>query len=219
MTTEASAGASSSAPAAGASEQNNGGAPSGESLLTEGSAAASPEGKGEGADGTKPESKEDKAGSETKGAEAPEKYEFKMPEGVELDGDAAAEFSSLAKELKLSQADAQRVADIAAKMQQKQAERTVETVKGWAEQSKADKEFGGDNLKQNLAVAQKAIDTFGSSELKSLLNSTGLGNHPELIRFAFKAGKAISEDGFVKAGARAATPAASLEKRLYPDMN
>lgn len=149
----------------------------------------------------------------------PEKYEFTMPDGVELDSKAAEEFSAIAKELKLSQADAQRIADVATKMQQKQAEAHAETVKGWAEQCKTDKDFGGDNLQQNLSVARKAIDTFGSPELKALLNSSGLGNHPEVVRFAFKAGKAVSEDSFVKSGSRVPTPEQSMEKRLYPDMN
>jgi len=142
-----------------------------------------------------------------------------MPEGVELDGPAADEFSAIAKELKLSQADAQRVANVAVKMQQQQAETHAATVKGWADQCKTDKEFGGDNLEPNMAVARKAIDTFGSPELKALLNSSGLGNHPELVRFAFKAGKAVSEDTFVRSGSRAPTPELSMEKRLYPDMN
>jgi len=150
----------------------------------------------------------------------PEKYEFTMPDGVELDGKAADEFSAIAKELKLSQADAQRIADVATKMQQKQAETHVATVKGWAEQCKTDKDFGGDNLEENMSVARKAIDTFGSPELKALLNSSGMGNHPEVVRFAFKAGKAISEDTFVRSGSRAPTPEnESLEKRLYPTMN
>ena len=172
---------------------------------------------------TEPTGADDKAGEQStddKGASAaPEKYEFTMPDGVELDAAAADEFSAIAKELKLSQADAQRIADVATKMQQKQAETHVATVKGWAESCKTDKEFGGDNLEQNLSVARKAIDTFGSPELKALLNTSGLGNHPEVVRFAFKAGKAISEDTFVKAGARVPTPESSLEKRLYPDMN
>lgn len=205
----------------GATPTNNGGAPSGETLLT-GGAPAAPETKTEGAPVVP--GAEVKAGEgEKKDGEGtptvPEKYDFVMPEGVVLDTAAAEEFSVLAKELKLDNATAQRVADIAAKMQLKHAEQQAATVKGWADSSKTDKEFGGDNLKQNLSVAQKAIDTFGSSELKAMLKETGLGNHPEIIRFAFKAGSAISEDGFVRAGSRAPTPTASLEKKLYPNMN
>lgn len=174
--------------------------------------------------GNPPAADAGKRGSEDKGAQGdepqvPETYELKMPEGVDLDKQAADEFTAIAKELKLSQADAQRIADVAAKMQQKQAETHAEMVKGWAEGCKTDKEFGGDNLQQNLSVARKAIDTFGSPELKALLNRTGMGNHPEVVRFAFKAGKAISEDGFVQSGSRTPTPDATLEKRLYPNMN
>jgi hypothetical protein len=149
----------------------------------------------------------------------PDAYDLKMPEGVELDKAAADEFGTIAKELKLSQVDAQRIADVAVKMQQKQAETHAEMVKGWVDQCKTDKEFGGDNLEQNLGVARKAIEAFGSPELKSLLNNTGIGNHPELVRFAYKAGKAISEDTFVASGSRAPTPETTLEKRLYPNMN
>lgn len=201
-----------------ATTQNTGGAPIGEPLLTNG-AAPGAEAKVDDANGIKTEPKEPDAKADDKGTEVPEKYDFKMPEGVELDAAAAEEFSVLAKELKLDQATAQKIADIGAKMAQKQAERHAETVKGWTTESKADKEFGGDNLQQNLAVAQKAIDTFGSKELKALLVSSGLGNHPEIIRFAYNTGKAISEDGFMRSGSRTSTPATSLEKQLYPNMN
>lgn len=215
--------ATSAAPTTGAPAAS--GAPTG-AAPTEGAAPAATlttegtTGESKPAEGTPPKEGEQKPNGETKSTDVPEAYTFTMPEGVELDGEAAAEFSALAKELKLPAAEAQRVADIAIKMAQKQAEQTAKVVKDWAEQSKADKEFGGDNLDVNLAIAKKAIDAFGSAELKTLLNTSGMGNHPEFIRFAFKAGKAISEDTFVKGG----NPATSnvnvpLEKRLYPNMN
>lgn len=170
----------------------------------------------EKAEGEKGKAEGDKPKAETK---APEAYEFKMPEGVELDKAAADEFSSIAKELDLTQDQAQRVAEVAMKMQQRQAEQQVATVRGWAEQCKTDKEFGGDNLEQNLGVARQAIDTFGSKELKALLDKTGLGNHPELVRFAFKAGKAIDTAKYQPGGARTPTDQTDPAKKLYPDMN
>lgn len=133
----------------------------------------------------------------------PESYDLKMPDGVQLDKAAADEFTAIAKELKLSAEDAQKVADVGAKMAQRQAEAHATMVESWVTAVKTDKEIGGDNLDQNLAVARKAMETFGTPELKELLNSTGLGNNPEVIRAFFKAGKAISEDGFVKAQAPA----------------
>ena len=148
----------------------------------------------------------------------PESYELKMPDGVELDQAATTEFTAIAKELKLDQAAAQKLADIGAKMAQRQADAHAQLVETWTEQVKTDKEIGGDKLAENLGVARKAIDTFGSPELKALLNSTGLGNHPEVVKLAFKVGKAISEDGFVSGSPKGNTtndPA----KKLFPNMN
>jgi hypothetical protein len=65
------------------------------------------------------------------------------------------------------------------------------------EASKQDKEFGGPALAENLSVAKKALDAFGTAELRTLLNESGLGNHPEIVRLFFRAGKAISEDRVV----------------------
>jgi hypothetical protein len=147
----------------------------------------------------------------------PESYEFQMPEGVEIDQDAVQEFSGLAKELKLDQANAQKVADIAVKMMAKQTEQHQNLVTSWTEQTKADKEFGGDRLNENLAVAKKALDTFGTPELRDVLNMTGLGNHPEVIRAFYRAGKAISEDRFISGSPKGAE--VDPARRLFPSMN
>jgi hypothetical protein len=147
----------------------------------------------------------------------PESYELKMPDGVQLDSAAAEEFTAIAKELKLDQAAAQKLADIGAKMATRQAEAHAQLVETWTEQVKTDKEIGGDKLDQNLGIARKAIDTFGSPELKALLNSTGLGNHPEVVKLAFKVGKAISEDRFVTGSPKGAET--DMAKKLFPNMN
>lgn len=220
MTTESTPAGGTPNPAAAPSTPNTGAgaAPAGsDTMLGAGNAAPGNQAdKGQAPGAQNPDAKGDQGNK----PEVPEAYEFKMPDGMELDGKAAEEFTAIAKELKLSQADAQRIADVAVKMQQKQAETHVEMVKGWADQCKIDREFGGDNLHESLATARKAIDAFGSPELKALLNSSGLGNHPEVVRFAFKAGKAMSEDTFVQSGARTPTPEGTpLEKRLYPNMN
>ena len=171
--------------------------------------------------GTEATATADAAGTQdTKPTEpvVPETYELKMPEGVELDQAATTEFTAIAKELKLDQEAAQKLADIGAKMAQRQVEAHAQLVETWTEQVKTDKDIGGDNLAENLGVARKAIDTFGSPELKALLNSTGLGNHPEVVKLAFKVGKAISEDGFVSGAPKGNTPN-DPAKRLFPNMN
>jgi hypothetical protein len=159
------------------------------------------------------EAKADEAATEVT---APESYEFAMPEGVELDEKAAAEFSDIAKELKLPQDQAQKIVDMYAKRVQGQVEAHKALVEGWASTVKADKEIGGDKLPESLATARKAVDTFGSPELKSLLNTSGLGNHPEFVKLMYRAGKAISEDRFIVGGETGAVNT-DIAKSLYPN--
>lgn len=147
----------------------------------------------------------------------PESYEFAMPEGVQLDKTAADEFSAIAKELKLDQATAQKVADVGAKMAQRQTEAHTKLVESWTEAVKTDKEIGGDKLAENLGVARKALEAFGTPELKDVLNATGFGNHPEVIKAFYKIGKAISEDRFVTGSAKGAET--DIAKRMFPSMN
>jgi hypothetical protein len=135
-------------------------------------------------------------GNKTGGA--PEAYEFKAIEGREFDPEVLTTFSDVAKELNMPQEAAQKMLDkIAPKIQERQMQQLEAVRSEWAQSSQQDKEFGGEALKENLAVAKKSLDAFGTPELRSLLEVSGLGNHPEIIRFMFKAGKAISEDRYV----------------------
>lgn len=154
---------------------------------------------------------------DVKTPEVPESYDLKMPDGLELDKAAADEFSAIAKELKLDQPTAQKLADVAAKMQQRQVEQHAKLVESWVETVKTDKDIGGDKLDENLAVARKALEAFGTPELRDVLNATGFGNHPEIIKAFFKAGKAISEDGMVRGSAK--TGDSDPAKKLFPNMN
>lgn len=165
------------------------------------------------ADGAKPDG--DKP-ADDKGTKAPESYDLQMPDGVELDTAAAEEFKGIAKEYGLTQEQAQKVADIGAKMVQRQTEAHQAQVQTWVDAVKTDKEIGGDKLNENLAIARKTIDTFGSPELKEMLNVTGIGNHPEIVKLAYKIGKAISDDGFVRGGNTSAPRSAA--EVMYPSM-
>lgn len=132
---------------------------------------------------------------------APEKYEFQAPDGTALDDAVVGAFSEVAKKHNLTQEQAQDIlASVAPVIASRNAEAFSATVTGWAEETKADKEIGGAALNENLAIGKKALDAFGSDPLRTMLNDTGLGNHPEVIRFFVKVGKAISEDGFVAGG-------------------
>lgn len=151
------------------------------------------------ADGDKPADKPDDKEQKQEGA--PEKYEFKAGEGVDLDTEALKDFEPVARDLNLTNEQAQKLVDaypkILAGVQQRQAEAWQKQTEGWAETVKADKEIGGDKLTANLSAAQRALDQFGTQELKEYLNATGLGNHPDLVKTFVKIGKAMSEDGMV----------------------
>lgn len=176
------------------------------------------------AEGEKPVT-EGKPTTETKPEGAPEKYDFKAPEGKEYDSVVLDSFSEAAKEANLTQDAAQKLLEkVAPALATRQQEQVKAIQDGWAESSRSDKEFGGEKLKENLGIAKKALDQFSpnnadgsKSEFRKLLDDTGMGNHPEFIRFMFRAGKAISEDSFVSGAPnnKANTNAADV---LYPTM-
>lgn len=147
-------------------------------------------------DGEKPEEKD-----EQKPEGAPEKYEFQAGEGVELDAEALKDFEPVARELNLTNEQAQKLVDaypkILSGVQQRQTEAWQAQTEQWAADVKADKEVGGDKLTANLSAAQRALDQFGTPELREYLDGTGLGNHPELVKAFIKVGKAMSEDGVI----------------------
>ncbi len=129
---------------------------------------------------------------------APEAYSFKAPEGTEYDPEILESFLGAAKEAGLTQDAAQKLIEkMAPALAARQVDQLQAIHKEWQTASTADKEFGGDKLQENLGVARKALENFGTPELRSLLDETGLGNHPEVIRMLYRAGRAISEDRFV----------------------
>jgi hypothetical protein len=141
---------------------------------------------------------------------------FQLPEGLTADEEILGEFKATAKELKLSQEGAQKLVALQAKMADKQQAAVQAMRAQWAEASKADTEFGGEALQENLGVAKRALESFASPQLRQLLNESGLGNHPEVIRHFVRVGKAISEDGRVVTGTKATTPN-DPARRMFPN--
>lgn len=162
--------------------------------------------------GAEQQAKDQKADPGKSAVAAPEKYEFKTAEGQELDAEAVKAFEPIAKELNLSNEQAQKLVDVygskimphVMKQIDEQWSRQSEQ---WAEQVRADKDLGSD---ASIGAAQKAMDKFGSPELKQYLTETGLGNHPELVRIFANIGKAMSEDGLVTGNSGGAKSAADV---------
>ena len=164
----------------------------------------------------------EKAAAE-KPAGAPETYEFKNPDGVgevEIDKKIHDAYAEAARELDLPQEKAQGLFDKTMTALHKYGiEEQNRQTDEWIKTAKADPEFGGEKLDENLGIAAKAVKEFGSDGLRELLDSPhGVGNHPELIRFLVKVGRAVSEDRFVGSNKGETTLDDDVAKahKLYP---
>lgn len=166
-------------------------------------------------DGNQDEGKQTDEGAAKSGA--PEKYEFAAPEGTELDSEAVAVFEPIARELNLTNEQAQKLVDLygtrmtqTVEAQQAAWQKQLET---WVSDIKSDKEIGGKAFDQQVNYAKSAITKFGTDELKQALDATGFGNHPELVRVFARIGKAMAEDTFVQSNA--ASGKRSVEELFY----
>ena len=168
-----------------------------DSLLNQEPAPEAEEGtQGEGVDGNTG------AKSEEESTESISYENLKLPEGtpegMEMDKALMEKALPIFKEAKLSEESAQALVDIVAQDRIDQQKALVDgfnkQVEQWVADTKADKEIGGDRLTESLAMGNVAINKFGSPELKGLLDSHGIGNHPEMIRFAANVGRALQED-------------------------
>lgn len=143
--------------------------------------------------------------------------DFNVPEGLEIDADVLGSFKEVARELGISQEHAQKLIDLQAGLVQKQAEAMQAALTAqaqqWADAVKADKDLGGERYDATVTAAAKAVERFGTPELRTLLNETGLGNHPEMVRAFYRIGQALSEDNLVQGGTQ--TTGKSLAERLW----
>jgi hypothetical protein len=154
---------------------------------------------------------------------APAEYEnFALPDGRTLDPVMDTDLKTLAKELDLTQAGAQKLAELGAKAATKWStdlqSHIDATSDAWEQAAKADKDIGGDKLPANLGLAKSALDRFGTPELRELLNTSRLGNHPDMIRLLAKVGQATSDDSRLTTGIPPNAPGAkSPASVMFPN--
>lgn len=165
---------------------------------------------------------ESKTADKPDGEKTPEpKLELKLPEGALLKPEHVEQIASLAKEQGLSNAQAQAIlereaamAADTAKAQQAEFDRIKDE---WRQRASEDKEIGGSAFKENVENAFRALNAYGSQALRDALDSTGFGNHPELIRVFSRIGKDMAEDKFVHSKGQSVTNK-DHAKVLYGDM-
>lgn len=167
-------------------------------------------------DKAKPESDEDKKKREEKEDQPvdPTSYELvEIPEGFELDPSIDKEFREFAASRKWSKDDVKELSAMQVKLYAKQSEAHADRVAAWADEVKADKEIGGRDFDANAAKAREAKLAFFSPEFDKMLDKTGLGNHPDMIKGLVRIGKAMGEMGTLP-GKGVTTPSSILEN-LY----
>lgn len=117
------------------------------------------------------------------------------PEDVSFQPNQVATFKGLAEELKLSAEQMQKLVDFETQAARENAAKTEEEkrdiIAGWARQTKA---LYGANLEEEISFALRAANAFGGPEFRALLEDTGLGNHPIMLRTLIGIGRCISED-------------------------
>lgn len=201
---------------------DNGSDAADEDLLGEPAPTGEPEGSDEGKAGDQEEDDDLLDGKVAKGEEqnpAPEDYEFKIPEGYEQDAELTDAFKPVAKELGLSQDQAQGLVEkfgpqMLAKIGERQAAQWKDIQRTWANEFKNDPEYGGKNLEVSLGHVARARDFLGP-DFTAAIKLTGGNNNPAILKALAKVGKALGEDepGFGRPAAKAKT---ALET-LYPN--
>ena len=110
---------------------------------------------------------------------APENYDFKPPEGRNYDPEVMKVYTEVAKELNLSQDAAQKLlSKLGPPVEARQARELEQLRTGWTNDSKADTEFGGERLTENLAIAKKSLDQFWYAWLTFAVERIGTWKSP-----------------------------------------
>lgn len=162
-----------------------------------------------GADGDSDENKEEKPG-------APEQYEaFKVPEGVTIDETAATEFGTLAKELNLTQENAQKLVDYQIKFQRAQ------NAKLDALTRKQSDDWRAETLKaykpEELADARRGFKS-APKDVQQMLAACGFDNHKSFVEFFATVGKSLKEDKF-ETGKGKGGQVKTTANVIYPELN
>ena len=89
-----------------------------------------------------------------------------------------------------------------------------EQVEQWRRDVAADPEMGGDRLAGTVARAQLALERFDTDgSIGRLLEESGYGNHPAVIRFFNRMADGLMEDSLPQS--RPDLPLQPLEERMY----
>lgn len=158
---------------------------------------------------------------------------FKLPDGIQVQEDKLSEFTNDLADFELGAKDHASTQEFGQKLLDKHIVLVTDAVKNaiemnksadlakhneWREQTKKDPIIGGNRLETTKSDALKFIRTHGGTaaqqqEFIQLMNETGVGNHPAMIRMLAQAGKNMSEPRPLAATKPASKPENPIDKR------
>jgi hypothetical protein len=123
---------------------------------------------------------------------------LKLPEGFQVPEEASTEFLKVLNDARVPASAAQGLLDLQAKVLS-DAETAAETQwnetqAAWRKEIEKLPEIGGANLPATEIAVAKVLDTFGTPELRQMLDITGAGNHPTMVKFLHKLSTVMNED-------------------------
>lgn len=147
--------------------------------------------------------------------------ELALPENSKLSASDLESVKAFAKENGLSKEVAQKILDDKASIKEAYVSELQESAKkqadAWLNDAKNDPEIGK-AFNENVILANRALDKFATKELRQALDVSGLGNHPEMLKFASRVGKFLADDKFESAPKSPAAPK-SMEELFYGKNN
>ncbi len=138
-------------------------------------------------------------GNEAEVKVVPEKYDFKLPEGMTLDMAKLSLVEPLFKELGLDNASAQKLVDLQLGIQKAEKEAHDAAWGTFIEsQKKEAKDYFGTKLPEVMRNVARARDTFLSKPMQDKLNVAGFSNDKDFLETLDKIGRVIGEGKFVE---------------------
>lgn len=165
-----------------------------------------------------PVAEEERSEEPSKEGEQPAPYNLRAPEGFAIDQELLTAATPVLREIGLNDEQANKLLPLVPQLEARVIESLDDELsvlkKEWASQVRADPRLGGANWRETERYLTVALDAAGAgqgSEFRELMDDSGLGNHPAIIRGFRAIGERLS-----RAGLAAKTPQDRLTA-LYPD--
>lgn len=141
-------------------------------------------------------------------------YRLDLAEQYAADKPDIEAYAAHCLELGMSREQAQASLDFSVKLHERRQAEFLEQRRTWQQEIKADAEFGGRNFTASCVAAKQALAAFDEEgEVRRMLQATGYGDNPAVVRCFARIGRAMAEDRL--ATGISMSQKAPLEERLY----